>query len=168
MPALTPAGCITQVAAILATVGGIGNVHQYRRIIRDEDAANTLLFNTAQGRINAWMISSAGANTTVTERNPGHAGIGVKGGGNVMTTFQFQIEGYFGVDDANASEPTFRDLAWAVADEFNAYGLLNIPGITHQLPCDVEQFGFAMIANFKLLHYCRLGIGFRGRTRPNP
>lgn len=168
MPVMTPAGCVTTIAAVLATIGGIGNIHQYRRIIREEDQVNAHLFHTGQGRVNAWMISPSGANTTVTERHPGHAGIGVKGGGNVLTTFQFQIEGYFGIDDTNASEQTFRDLSWAVADEFNAYGAIGIPGITHQLPCDLEQFGFAMVANFHLLHYCRIGIGFQGRTRPNP
>lgn len=165
---MTPAGCVSVMAAVLATVPGIGNIYQYRRIMREEDQVNAILYHTGQARINGWMISPAGSNTSVTERNPGHAGIGVKGGGNVLTTFQFQIEGYFGIDDAAASEQTFRDLTWAVADEFNAYGLINIPNITHQLPADVEQFGFAMMANFHLLHYCRIGIGFRGRTRPNP
>ena len=168
MAVMTPGGCVTGIANLLATVPGIGVVHQRRRIIRDEQAIRDLLFVQAQNRVNGWMISPAGSNTTVTERNPGHYGVGVKGGGNVFTTMQFQIEGYFGIDDAAASEATFRDLAWAVADEFNAYGLLAIPGITHQLQADVEQFGFVFLAGLQLLHYARIGVAFRGKTRPNP
>ena len=93
-------------------------------------------------------------------------GIGVKGGGNVMTTFQFQIEGYYQLDDGSASEETFRDLVWGVADELNAYGALGIAGVTFQTPADVEQFGYIMLANYALFHYGRIGVGFNGRTRP--
>lgn len=161
---MTPADCRHAIAQVIASVRGAGVVHQYRRVIRNEQDARLHLWDGT--RINGWMISPAAANTTVTERNPGHAGIGVQGGGNVLTTFQFQIEGYYAIDDANGSERTFGDLAWAVADEFNSYGLLAIPGIAHQLPADVEQFGYAMFAGMYLLHYCRIGVGFRGRTRP--
>ena len=163
---MTPGGCVTALANLLATVPGMGVVHQRRRIIRDEQAIRDLLFAQAQNRINAWMISPAASNTTVTDRNPGHAGKGVKGGGNVFTTFQWQIEGYFGIDDAAASEATFRDLSWAVADEMNAYGLLDIPGIVHQLQADVEQFGYILLAGLTLCHYARIGVAFQGKTRP--
>ena len=158
-----------QRAALLTFVSaipGIGNVHDYRRSLKTESEIKDRLFHVGQGRINGWMISLAGSNTTVTIRNPGHHGIGTQGGGNVFTTFQWQIEGYFGHDDLAGSEKTFGDLAWAVADEFNSYGLLNIAGIVQQLPADVEQFGFAMLANFHLVHYARIGVGFHGRTRP--
>lgn len=164
MPVMTPAGCRQAMANLLATVPGMGVVHQRRRIIREEQAIRDLLFSG--GRINGWMISPAASNTTVSERNPGHTGIGVKGGGNILTTMQWQIEGYFGIDDAAGSEATFGDLAWGVADELNSYGALAIPGITHQLPADVEQFGYIMLAGFTLCHYARIGVGFRGRTRP--
>jgi hypothetical protein len=166
MAVLTPGSCVAAMADLMLTIPGIGRVHQTRRPIRDEKALKGLLWDQANTRICGWMISPAGANTTVTERHPGHYGIGVKGGGNVHTTFQFQIEGYFGLDDAADTEATWRDLSWAVADEFNAYGLLDIPGVTHQLPADVEQFGFAFIAGFSLLHFARIGVGFRGKTRP--
>jgi hypothetical protein len=165
--AMTPQACVDAMATLLATVSGVGKVYKYRRIVRSEQAIRDLLCPTATpGKVNCWMISPAGANTTVTERNPGHHGIGVKGGGNVLTTFQFQVEGYYQLDDENASEETFRNLSWAVADEFNSYGALNIAGIAHQLPADVEQFGFVFLAGLMLLHYARIGVGFRGRTRP--
>jgi hypothetical protein len=166
MPVMTPAGCRAGIAAVLATVAGIGQIHQRRRIMRDEGAIRDLLYVGAQSRINGWMISPAANNTTVTERHPGHRGIGQSGGGNALTTFQWQIEGYFGLDDANGSEETFQDLAWLIADTFNGFGAIDIVGIVHQLPCDVEAFGYAMIANFQLVHFTRIGIAFQGRTRP--
>lgn len=166
MAALTPAGCRAGLAALLATVPSIGTIHQRRRIVRDEQSARTHLFVPAQNRINGWMISPAGSSTTVTDRNPGHHGIGVQGGGNVLTTFQWQIEGFFGVDDGAGSETTFYDLAWSVADTLNSYGLLNITGLVWQGPADIEVFGYSMFANFYLLHYCRIGVALQGRTRP--
>jgi hypothetical protein len=166
MPVLTPAACVAGIAALMATVDDIGRIHPTRRSLRNEQAVKALLYDEASQRIRAWMISPSPNTTTVTERHPGHHGIGIKGGGNVFTTFQFQIEGYASLDDANDSEAMWRDLTWAVADEFNAYGLLNITGIVHQLPADVEQFGFAMLAGFGLVHYARITVGFHGRTRP--
>lgn len=165
---MTPAGQRAALAALLATVSGIGVIHTRRRIIRDENAIRQLLVpsGNAEGHVNAWMIYPAGASTTVTKRNPGHHGKGIKGGGNVFTTFQWQIDFYHYIDDAAATETTAFDLAWAVADELNAYGQLNIDGLVDQLPADVEQFGFVTLANFALYHYARIGVGFHGRTRP--
>lgn len=149
-------------AAALQAVPGIGVVHEYRRIVRDEQSARVHLFDGT--RINGWMIAPAGSNTVVNVRSPGFRGIGVQGGGQVLTTFQFQIEGYYGLDDPGESEKTFADLVWAAALDLNRYGTLPISGIVHQLPADVEQFGYAMFANFYLVHYARIGIGFTGKT----
>lgn len=164
--ALTPAACVIAIADLLATVPGAGRVHAQRRIVRTEQQLKALFWDEAESRICGWMIAPSPSTTTVTERHPGHAGKGVKGGGNAFTTFQFQIEGYFGLDDAHDSEAVWRDLTWAVASEFNAYGLLNIADVVQQLPCDVEQFGYAVLAGAPLVHYARLTIGFNGRTRP--
>lgn len=168
---LTPALCRTNLAAFLATVPGVGTVHSYRRIMRDERSAKAVLWHSTTqvganpvGWMNAWMISPAGQTTTVTERGPGHAAIGTSGGGNNLTTFQWTIEGFFGIDDANATEVTFSDLAWDVAHRLNGYGALFV-GVTHQLPADVEQLGYSFIAGWALLHYARIGVGFRGRTQ---
>lgn len=167
---MTPEACRAAIAALLLTVpgiaGGQGVVHEQRRIVRDEQAIKQLLCPPGLETVNAWMISFAPAGTTSSERHPGHHGKGVKGGGNVITTFRWQIEGYHAIDDAADSEQVFEDLAWAVADEFNAYGLLDVPGIVHQLPADVEQCGYSMFGNFALYHYARIGVGFQGRTRP--
>lgn len=160
--AFSPDACRVALAAALATVPGAGVIHEYRRIVRDEQSARVHLFDGT--RINGMMISPAGANAAVNVRNPGFAAIGTQGGGQVMTTFQFQVEAYYGLDDPGASEKTFTDLVWATVLHLNRFGALPISGIVHQLPADVEQFGFAMFANFYLVHYARIGIGFQGKT----
>lgn len=163
---MTAAACRIALADFLETITGIGDgagkIYRYRRIIRNEAAVKALLADE-NGKVNAWMISPAGATTTVTERQPGYRGIGVKGGGQALTTMQWQIEGYYQIDDAAASEETFGDLAALVVQELNSYGTL-FAGVTHQLPADIEQFGFIALANFALYHYCRIGVAFRGRT----
>lgn len=168
---ITPAMCRTALATFLGTVPGVGAVHSYRRIMRDERGVKAVMWHpTTQvganpvGWINGWMISPAGQATTVTDRNPGHQGIGVSGGGNNLTTFQWTIEGFYGIDDANGTEVTFSDLAWDVAHRLNGYGGLFV-GVSHQLPADVEQLGYSFVAGWALLHYARIGIGFRGRTQ---
>lgn len=177
MAVLTPAVLRVAIAELIATVPNTGKIHTRRRIVRDERSLKTLFGNLPDGKICGWMISPAPANTAVPVINPGYIGHGTKGGGNVLTSFQFQIEGIFGLDDAAASEETFHDLTWAVADEFNAYGSIppttagvgtKIPGLDRQLPCSIEQFGFIMFAGSFLCHYSRLEVGFIGRTRPNP
>lgn len=160
--AFTPDACRVALAAALTGVPGMGVVHEYRRIVRDEQSARVHLFDGT--RINGWMLAPAGTNTSVNIRNPGFQGIGVQGGGQVMTTFQFTVEAYYGLDDPGASEKTFMDLVWAAVLHLNRFGALPISGIVHQLPADVEQFGYAMFANFYLVHYARIGIGFSGKT----
>ena len=160
--AFTPDACRVALAAALGTVPGIGVVHEYRRIVRDEQSARTHLFDGT--RINGWMIAPAGTNTSVNTRQPGFQAIGTQGGGQMLTTFQFQVEAYYGLDDPGASEKTFMDLAWAAVLHLNRFGALPISGIVHQLPADLEQFGYAMFANFYLVHYARIGIGFQGKT----
>lgn len=161
------AALVALLESITGIGGGLGIVHARRRIIRSEGAIKTLLVGTAPavpGQVNAWMISPAATATTVSERHPGFNAIGGKGGGQVLTTMQWQIEGYGQVDDAAGSEATFHDLGWAVANELNQYGALSIPGVIQQLPADIEQFGFIFLAGLALYHYCRIGVAFQGRT----
>lgn len=163
MPVLTTDAQRQGLAAILATVPGMGIVHQRRRVIRDEQAVRDLLCPSGSDKINAWMIYPSSAATTVTTRGPGHRGIGVSGGGNDFTAFQWLIDAYYQLDDASSSESVFYDLAWEVVRTVNSYGLLAITGLTHQGPMDIEQFGFANVAGVVLTHYARLQVMFQGR-----
>ena len=152
---------------VLAGVRGIGVVYDYRRVIRTENDIRSMLVpdSSVDGTINSWMVYPSPTNTTVTERGPGHVGIGVKGGGNDFTTFQWQIDGYYGIEDAKESEKTFHDLCFAIVEEFNAQGLISLPGLTHQLPADINEFGFISLAGLTLCHFGKIGIGLTGRTR---
>lgn len=171
MPVLTPDACRNSLAQFIKAIEKTGQVHTYRRIVRDELSLQQHFWDQVNGRICGWMISPAPSNPAIPVVNPGFSGHGVKGGGNVITTFQFQIEGIFGLDDAGESEKVFYDLAWAVVDELNAYGSIpdvaggKIPGLDRQLPASIEQFGFIMFAGAPLCHYTRLEVGFIGRTR---
>jgi len=154
---------IDAVHAVLTAIPNIGQVHKRRRILRNEQEAKLHLFDTVNQRLNAWMITPAGNNTVIVERNPGHRGIGQAGGGNDFATVQLVLEGYFGIDDAADSETTFRQQMWTVQQTINSYGLLNISGISHQFPADVEFFGYAFVAGWALLHHARVGVSFRER-----
>lgn len=159
---MTPDKQRKALVAVLRSVRGVSRVHDYQRIVRTEDEIRTRLADE-QGRVNAWMIAPAASTTMVTERGPGHAGKGVAGAGNNLTTFQWQIVGYHYIDDAAATEKTFTDLVFSVMQTINSYGLLAIDGIAHQLPCDVETLGFVNLANLMLCHFARLNVGFTGR-----
>jgi hypothetical protein len=172
MSVLSPNDCRQAIQALLLTVPNIGQVHTRRRVVRDEQTLKTYLWDDVNGRICGWFISPARAGTVQTERHPGYIGHGAKGGGNVFSTFRFQIEGIFGLNDAADSETTFSSLVYAVADEFEAYGSIPaagggmIPGLVEQLPISVEEFGYVAFAGAPLCHYTRMEIAFRGRTRP--
>lgn len=171
MPALNPADLRIAIQTLIQSVPNTGQVHKYRRIIRDESALKSILWDSVNSKLCGWFISPSPSNFAVGTRNPGYVGLGQKGGGNVITTFTFQIEGMMGLDDAGSSETVFTDLAWAVADEFDAYGAIPktlgvpVPGLIEQLACQVQQVGYINFANFALLHYVRMEVGFRGRTR---
>lgn len=166
---LSPSACRTGIAALLATVPNVGNIHSRRRIMRTEAEVKARLMDANLGYMIGWFISPEPNGTTQTERGMQHYGIGVKGGGNDFTTFRWQIEGYRTLDDAAASEEGFTDLAWAIADEFNAYGVIpSVTGAHLQDAADVAAISYAVLAGAFLMHYARITVGFRGRTRGGP
>lgn len=158
------------VAAQLAQVPGIGQVHKQRRIMRTADDLKALGYVKPQDRINVWMISPAASNATITDRQGGASTVGTIGGGiqgsnapQMLQTLQFQIEGWFGLKDGDLSETQFRDLAYAVTMRFNRIGSLT-PDVSFQLPCDMDTFGYTMFAGGILTHYARISFGVRGRV----
>jgi hypothetical protein len=163
MGMLDPNACRSAIAAVLATVPNIGQVWTQRRLLRDDAAVQKYL--VSNGKINGWFVSFAFTNAARSDRKPGFHGIGVQGGGEVLTTFQFQIEGYYAVDDANDSEEAFANLAWSIASTINSYGGINVDGLTTQDPCDLVQITYAALANKYLTHYGRLQLGLMGRTQ---
>jgi hypothetical protein len=166
VPNFTPSACVTALQAVLETVPDIGHVYGRRKLLRTEADVKRLLLDTTNTRICGWMISPSPSNFAVNVRNPGFDRKGISGGGQVLSTLQFQVEGYFGLEDDRDSESTFRDLVWTVCDTLNGYGLLDIPNIVLQLATNCDVFGYTMLANLYFLHYTRLSIGFTGQTKP--
>jgi hypothetical protein len=160
--ALTATACRAGLVALLDGVNGVGNVHDYRRFLRTEQDAHTHYFDGT--RINGWVVAPDVGQAVVHDRRPGHPGTGQYGGAGDLVTFRWAIEGHYGIDDANASEKTFFDLAVLVADTLNGT-TLSITGLARQSPCDIVQFGYAFFAGMFTLHYARLVIALTGRPR---
>ncbi len=169
---LQPADIRAAMVAFIAETEPNARVYDRRRIVRTEQDVKRILARSTDGIVNAWMISPAQSNPVVADVKPGFVGHGVIGGGNVLTSFRFQIEGIHAIDDANSSETDFFDRAWAIVDRFNAGGSIpkvgggKLPGLDRETPCSMDQFGFVTYAGTFLFHYCRLEVGFIGRTRP--
>lgn len=167
--ALTPSDCRSALKAFLEAIPNIGKVHDSRRRMRNEVDLAAVGKASIGGAnvIRVWMISPSPATFMVVERNPGHKGIGVQTEqGNDQVVFQWQIEGYLSVDDASGSEKTATDLAYTIAEAINSYGVIpSLPGAYRQLPAEVEQVKYAMLAGQHLCHYLVINCGFGGRLR---
>lgn len=160
---LDPAVARTAIVAAVQAVVGAGKVYPYRRMVMNDAAVATLM--TDGSKINAWMLSFALNNTALSERHMGFNAIGVPGGGMVVTTFTFQIDGYFSVNDAADSEEAFETLAWGICQAINSYGKLNVNGLVQQGPCQLQQCTYAMLANKYFTHYAKLLLTMMGRTQ---
>lgn len=162
---MVPADVRTALATAIAEVTGVGKVYPRRRVVKtDADVAALFMDAGTPPKINVWMVSFVPVNPVVSDKKMGFNGIGVAGGGTVMTTLTFQIEAYYGLSDATDSEETFEDLLWSVAAAINSYGKLLDP-ITTQHPCQVAACTYAMLVQKYLTHYARLTIAIDGRTQ---
>lgn len=164
---MTPDLCANALVDVMLTIDGMGLVYPQRHVVRTEDDVQKWLFVEAQTRANGWFVTLAPAAPAVTTRGMGHNAIGMKGGGhNDMTVLKFSIEGYYSILDEDGSELTFRNLAFAVVNEINSYGLLGIADtvdIVEQSPADIDLLGYAVFANTHPMHYCNISVAFRGR-----
>jgi hypothetical protein len=155
--------CIEAVAASLEATAGVGMIHTRRRLVRTEQDAHAHFFHEEEGRINGWTITLAGSATSVTERHPGlRTTVPVANNGNLVT-YQLEIEAYYGIDDAAASEVAFRAVCESVIGRMNAIGKLT-NDMTAQLPTDIETFGYVTFAGMFMLHFARIRTGFQGRA----
>ncbi len=151
----TPAACVTAIKTNLEAVAGAGVVHEYRRLLRNQSEASARLFDGT--RINAAFISMTGVPEVSREfGNPAVSGN--------LTTFGFAIEMFYGLDDAGASEKSFRDLVWATVNRFNSQGLI-LADASHQEPM-TARIAYIELADATPLHYAELVFSLRGRTSP--
>jgi hypothetical protein len=160
-----PNDLITDVAAKLATVSGVGVVHTYRRKVQTEADAFALWVPAAGTKINAWSVSLGDGNVVNSERNPGFGAVGSGQAGRVLSDIAITIEGVAGIDDAAQSEVTFRATAWNVVMAFNREGKL-WSYLTHQGPMQWRRFGYLVLASMYTVHYARFDITFTGQVLP--
>lgn len=100
-----------RIAAILASVDGMGRVHEYLRLAKNRDAFYAVFAHeTAQGakEVNAWMITR---NKTPSERGPMQV---------VNRDHHFRFYGLRAVNDAEASELVFQELVEAIQRKFDS------------------------------------------------
>lgn len=169
MAGLAPSACRAAIKALLETVANVGKVYDFRRRFTDEKSVQTLAMAEISSRkvVRVWMISPSLSNAAVVTGNPGHRGIGQQSTQTQdMGTFQFQIEGYLGVEDGQESEKVATDLAWTIAELFNSYAVIpSLSGAHFQGRMSIEEFKFAVLAGTYLCHYVRMEVSFMGRIR---
>jgi len=158
-----PDSLIDVVAVKLATVTGIGIIHQYRREVRSEAEAAALWIPAGGTKVNAWNVT-LGEPTATNVRGPGFNASGTQAG-TCMTDLGIVVEGVYGIDDANTSEKTFRMLCWNVMMAFNRVGKL-ATYVTHQDAMQWERFGYLVLAGMYHVHYAKLRIRFIGQVLP--
>lgn len=100
-----------QIKVILATVSGIGVIHEYKRYSRS--IAEFLNLMTSGGIVNGWMISRE---STPSERDTMPT---------IMRTHEFKISGVYAHNDETSSETTFQDILDAIYTAFKSNYTLN-------------------------------------------
>ena len=101
-----------QTKTILSGVSGIGVVHDYDRLAVDV-ATLKKFFQDSEGRINGWTIAR--------EATPERWLTNI----DYERVFEMTIRGYYGLQDAAASEIVFQDLIEAICDKFRGNDTLN-------------------------------------------
>jgi hypothetical protein len=95
---------ITNVAALLATVTGIGKVHGYERWAADEAAFKTLFVDS--GKVCGWTITrESGSSVDYVGRSS-------------LDAHTLVMRGYYSLNDSANTEKTFQDLIEAIRAKF--------------------------------------------------
>jgi hypothetical protein len=106
-----------QIAAILASVQGVGVVHQYVRHAKDRDKFMSLFrHETADGKkeINGWMIAQAKRSVEESEFDEG-----------VRRTRRWMLRGVFGLRDDDATAIEFENTVERICEKFEEKADLN-------------------------------------------
>lgn len=163
---ISVAGCRAALVTALKAVPQLAgvHVHDYRRQADTEANARALFYDGT--KYHGWQVSLAAKDPVAVQRAGQFAAAGSAGGGLARTTYRFEIEGFYEIDDLAASQKTFEELCDSVAKFLNSYGLLNTTDVRRQEPCAVNAISYILFARTLLLHYGLLSMGFVGRTAP--
>ena len=147
---------------VLEGVSGIGRVHDYRREVRNESDARSLWVVDDTGQINAWQVT-LGEPAVSSVRHPGFGAIGSSDRGTVLADISLVFEGVMGINDADASEKTFRALTFEIMRTFNGIGRVHAD-VVQQDPVQWTRFGYLVLAGIYMVHFAQLRCRFTGRT----
>ena len=157
----------TKIAGRLATVQGIGQVHDYFRAVTTMAELNDWFRRS--GRLHFWCVSLAPSDAYVT--------VGKDGPGRFPSNYElahygFQIHGFYALDDANGSEKVFADIVERVIAAFRADKKLGDTVIDSGPLQWVEGGGPESMRMMPpgeggaLCHYARLALRVKVQTEP--
>ncbi len=104
----------TAVAAVIGTASGTANIYQYRRYNSGDDEQMKTLFEDSNV-INTWQITRTGAESSFDDCT-------------VDRINEFTINGYYSIDDTNASETTFQEIVNQVMQKFDLETNMTLSG----------------------------------------
>lgn len=157
--AFDPETLIAAAKTRIEGLSGIGLVHDFRRDVKDEPTARAVWYHEGQGRIHAWHVT-LGEPTAQTVRGPGFSS---NQPGQITADIRLVVEGVFGINDAAASEKTFRALCWNLQLRMNQQALLTVD-VAHQDPFQWDRFGYLVLAGMYSVHYARFSCRYIGRV----
>lgn len=146
-------GIREQIATVLATVNGVGVVHQYMRLAHLANKVKSLYVD-GDGLVNACEISRA----AIKRRQ---AGVGIK-----MLAHVAVIRFYYGVNDGKETEIVFQQLLDDVAAAFDSNKTLNESCVTTHaewplggaLGLEVDAIDYRILGGI-LCHYAEARLG---------
>lgn len=159
--AFDPETCVTATVDLLKTTS-VARVHAYRRLLLKLEHCHAHLFDAATQTFNGGFCTLRSISVDERDKTMGN---GLATGASVLTEFAIQIELFATLDDAAASEVTFRQRVFEVCQAFNRRGKL-VATASHQSAMTTETIGYLGLADTATLHYASLIYRLRGRTSP--
>lgn len=158
--AFTPDGAVEAIATKLETVASVGRVHRYRRSVkRLEDVATLFRDDASTGKLFGAFVSVAG----LPVGDPRETGSPI--GAGVIQTVDLRIEMVRGVEDAEASEMTFRAAVFAALKALNTSKRVYADA-SWQGPASAPVLGYIEFGGSVVMHYTEISVSLRGRTSP--
>lgn len=148
---MTLNGVRTALAGVLATVPGIGRVHDYLRAITHETTRTDFLMSG--GRLHAWMVTLSDDEPYRENRAPSNC---------ARADVVLSVYGWYALADADASEKAFATVLQAALDTLRENKTLG-GTVIEAGPAAVREFGHRMYANVAC-HYVRLDVPIRAQV----
>lgn len=124
---------LVQIKAILDGVTGIANVYDYPKYSGDWTTLNSLFVSNS--KFHFWEIYRTSALSGQSTGEPGGLG------SQIFRDHVFLLDGYYGVDNANASEKVFQALCDTIMDTYNSVTNRALGGTADlQIPAELVSF----------------------------